>query len=222
MAAFLLLTRRLNISLVLYTLIFFPGVFLHEISHWLMAGMLRVPTGKIKLIPEWTPTGQLRMGSVEAARTDIVRDSLIGAAPMLFGGLVVAWIGYIQLGLDELWALMAQDPAAFTQGLGAVYAQKDFWLWFYLLFVVSSTMLPSASDRYAWRPLILTVAMLLGLALFAGAGPWMLANLAPLVNSTLRAVAAVFGISLVVHAALLIPVYLFRRLLNHLTGLRVA
>ena len=50
----------------------------------------------------------------------------------------------------------------------------------------------------------------------------MLQNLAPWLDGRLRAVAVVFSISAVVHLALLLPVVLLRKLLNRLTGLRVA
>jgi hypothetical protein len=36
-AVFLLLTRRGDLALVLYSMLFFPGVLLHEASHYLMA-----------------------------------------------------------------------------------------------------------------------------------------------------------------------------------------
>jgi len=90
-----------------------------------------------------------------------------------------------------------------------------------LTFVVSSMMLPSESDRRAWLPLLLFGGVLAVLALVAGAGEWMLANLAPLVNRAFSASAAVFGISALVHALLLVPTILVRLLLNRVTGLRV-
>jgi hypothetical protein len=94
-------------------------------------------------------------------------------------------------------------------------------LWFYLTFTVSSTMLPSTADRRAWLPVTLTLVTLLGLALLAGAGPWMLAHIAVPFNQAMHAVAGVFAISLSTNTAALLPVWLIRRLLNRLTGLEV-
>ncbi len=34
---FYLLTRRLDVAIILFAIIFFPGVLLHELSHFLMA-----------------------------------------------------------------------------------------------------------------------------------------------------------------------------------------
>ena len=54
-----------------------PGVFLHEFSHILMAEMLRVPTGELKLKPE-IKDGHLTLGSAQIAATDPLRLTLIG------------------------------------------------------------------------------------------------------------------------------------------------
>jgi len=37
----------------------------------------------------------------------------------------------------------------FWLGIRALPSVKDFYLWFYLAFAVSSTMMPSQSDRHA-------------------------------------------------------------------------
>jgi hypothetical protein len=94
-------------------------------------------------------------------------------------------------------------------------------LWFYLTFATSSTMLPSSSDRRAWLPLSLVAALLLGISLLAGAGPWMLIHLTPPLNQFMRVVAAIFGISLAIHSILLLPFWVLRKLLSRITGLDV-
>jgi hypothetical protein len=220
-AVFLLLTRRMEAALIIFSIIFFPGVLIHELSHWLAARLLGVRTGKIWLIPERMPDGRLRMGYVETARAGLVRDALIGLAPLLAGGAFVAYAGLVALELDALWGSVFRDAVVFRATAAAVYARPDFWLWFYLLFVVSSMMLPSESDRAAWGPLALFAGILLGLALLAGAGAWMLATLAPLTNRLFGAGAAVFGMSLLAHGLLLLPVALARRLLSRAMGWEV-
>ncbi len=219
---FFLLTRKLNVALVIFSIIFFPGVLIHELSHWVMARILGVRTGKIWLIPERTPEGNLRMGYVETQKADLIRDALIGVAPLLVCGLFVGYAGLSKLNLDVIWlGMSAGQVEQIGDLLRMVYGQPDFWLWFYLIFVVSSMMLPSESDRQAWMPMFVFALLLVGVALVAGAGGWMLANLAPWVNRLFAASAAVFGISVLVHLLLLVPVVLFRKLLNNVTGLRV-
>ena len=219
---FLLITRRPDLSLALFSLLFFPGVFLHEASHFIMSRLLGVPTGRVSLIPRPMENGRLLLGYVETGRTDIFRDAVIGMAPLLTGGLCVALTGMRGLDLDHLWtAIVSDGGVAFTDALKAVAQRPDFWLWFYLTFVISSTMLPSASDRRAWLPLVLVLGSLLGVVLLAGAGPWLVEHLAPALNSLLRALAAVFGISVVVHALILIPVWALRKLISKVTRLQV-
>lgn len=217
-SVFLLLVRRAEIAVAIFSLFLLPGVILHEGSHYLMARLLGVKTGRFSIIPRPLGQGRLQLGFVETVPADPLRDALIGAAPLLSGGLFVAYAGLARLGLTSVWDSLALSD---WQALPAVVHQPDFWLWFYLLFAVSSTMLPSAADRRAWLPLSLALALLVGIGLLAGAGPWLAAHLAQPFNQVLRAVAVVFGISVVVHLVLLLPVFLIRRALNLLTGLEV-
>jgi hypothetical protein len=231
-AVFLILTRSPQIAMTLFSLLFFPGVFLHEASHYIMAVLLRVRVGKVSLIPQVItapdPSGgaknsRLQLGYVETAKTDFLRDSLIGAAPLITGSLFVIFASLNRLHLGGAWnSLIATDFSAFWPQLTAVTQTADFWLWFYLVFSVSSTMLPSASDRRGWWTLAAVFIVLLALALLSGAGPWMLAQLAPAFNQGMRALAGVFAVTAVVHAILTIPVWLLEKLFSKLTGLQVA
>jgi len=207
-AIFLLLTGNLKIALLLFSFIFLPGVLLHELSHFIMAKLLQVRTGKFSLSPQNLEDGRLQLGYVETARTDLVRDALIGIAPLVAGGLFVIFAGLTRLNLDQLWQdVVVQSNLDFGSALRLATGRPDFWLWFYLIFTVSSTMLPSASDRRAWKPLALIFLLLAGFSLAAGAGPWLVANVLPLLNRGLRVLALVFGISLATHLTLLFPVW---------------
>lgn len=222
-AVFLILSRRAGVTQVVFAILFFPGVLLHELSHFLMAKLLGVQTGRFSLTPRSMPDGRLQLGAVETASGGVVRDALVGAAPLISGCLFVAYTAIFRMHLLPLWDfLRSGDWNAFWGGASGVPALPDFWLWFYLTFTVSSTMLPSASDRHAWLPSGLIVASLIGVALLAGAGQWMLVNLAPPVNSFLRALALIFGWSAALHALLLLPVFLLHQLMAKLTGVDVA
>ena len=221
--ALLLITRHQVASMWIFSLLFLPGVALHELSHFLAAQLLMVRTGKLSLIPQIMPGGQLRMGYVETAPADWLRDSLIGVAPLLSGGAVIAYLGSSRLGLPPVVTAFGQGNwDALWLSLLAIPQQNDFWLWFYLAFAVSSTMLPSASDRRAWLPLILIVVGLAAAALLAGAGPWLLAALSAPLNRLFEVLTTVFGFSLALHLILLVPAIVLRRLLNRVTGLTVA
>lgn len=221
-AILLISTRSPGITVGVFALIFFPGVFLHELSHLLAAKLLWVPTGGFSLIPQTMPDGRLQLGYVEAAESDILRDSLVGAAPLITGTLLVAFVALERLHLLIMWeALRNGQWSLFLLGLQTLPLVPDFWLWFYLTFAVSSTMMPSESDRHAFLPLGLVAGGLVILALVAGAGPWMLANLAGPLNDFLRGTALVLLVSIVIHAILIVPFWLIHKLLTRLTGLDV-
>lgn len=222
-AVLLILTRRPALTIGLFSFLFFPGVALHETSHFLMARLLGVRTGRFSLLPKMLPDGKLRMGYVETNATDFLRDALIGAAPLLAGGACVAYIGISRLGLAPLsGAIQTNAWSSLNEMLLQLPRQPDFWLWFYLTFTISSTMFPSASDRRGWLPVGLITLSLTGIALLAGAAPWMAKNLAPVLNTVLSSLATVFAISLLPHIALALPVGLLRRIISRVTGITIS
>jgi hypothetical protein len=221
-AVLLLLTRRGDISTALFAVLFFPGVLLHETSHFIMARFLRVRTVNFSLIPKPQPDGKLQLGYVETDRTDLLRDALIGAAPLIAGGVFVAYAGLHMLGLGTLWEpFRSLDLTMLADRTIALSNQPDFWLWLYLAIAVSSTMLPSASDRRAWMPISIVLILLTALAIVAGAGPWLEENGLRFITRALRAVAIVFGLSLVLQFIILVPTWGLRKVISRLTNLRV-
>jgi hypothetical protein len=219
----LILTRDTRLTMGIFSILFLPGVFLHELSHFLMAKILRVRTGKFSVFPQSLPDGRLQLGYVETVRSDVVRDSLIGAAPLIVGTLFVAYVAIEHLQMRVLWDVFRNGQFnLFWMGVRALPNVRDFYLWFYLAFAVSSTMMPSESDRHAWLELVIAVGVLMMIALLAGAGPWMLSNVAPYINNFLSSVAVIFGLSAFVHVLLILPTALTHKLLARLTGVDVA
>ncbi|MFN2196697.1 MAG: hypothetical protein ACK2UW_11310 [Anaerolineales bacterium] len=221
-AVLLLITRRGDIASALFAVLFFPGVLLHETSHFVTARLLGVKTVNFSLIPSSQPDGRLRLGYVETAKTDLFRDAAIGAAPMFAGGVFVAYAGLQMLGLGSFLDIVRQNNPVFVlDEFFALTRQPDFWLWFYLTIAVSSTMLPSNSDRRAWPPLIAIMLAALGIGLVAGAGPWLMDNLGPYVIQGFRVATIVMGVSLFLQLIFLVPVWGLRLTISKLTKLRV-
>jgi hypothetical protein len=222
-AVFLILTRDTRLTMGIFSMIFLPGVFLHELSHFVVAKILRVRTGKFSIFPQSLPDGRLQLGYVETVRSDIVRDSLIGAAPLIVGTLFVAYVAIYHLQMRVLWdAFRNGQFDLFWLGVRALPQVPDFYLWFYLAFAVSSTMMPSESDRHAWLELVISIGVLVGIALLIGAGPWILTNIAPRISDFLSAVAVIFGLSAFVHILLIMPTAILHRLLARATGVDIA
>ena len=221
-SVFLIISRDARVTMTIFQLIFLPGVFLHEGSHFLMAKLLGVPTGRFSILPRPLPNGRLQLGYVETARSDIVRDSLIGAAPLITGTVLVAYIAFYHLEMQVLLdVLRAGQLNLFWMGARSLPAVEDFYLWVYLAFAVSSTMMPSESDRHAWLELVIAVGILFSLVLLVGAGPWMWNNIAPLISNFLASVAVIFGLSAIIHVVLVLPTALFHKLLARVTGVDV-
>jgi hypothetical protein len=83
-----LLTRSKNWAMRITSITLLPGTVVHELSHWFIAELLRVPTGEIDFMPKFDEENGIRMGSVAIAKKDLFRRAVIGIAP-LFSGLVV-------------------------------------------------------------------------------------------------------------------------------------
>lgn len=155
-----LITGHPTVALWIFFLIFLPGTLVHELSHWLVAKLLGVPTGRIVIWPQAKRDGSLWLGAIQVGRADPLRSSLIGIAPLISGSLLVALIGaHLQLGaLGD--ALVSGRWEAVWEALAHSVNLPDFWLWVYLLFAIANRMLPSPADREAWKPVIAFLILL--------------------------------------------------------------
>jgi len=222
-AIFLLLTKRIDLSILLFSIVFLPGVLLHEISHYLTAKLLRVPTGRFSVLPRPLPEGKLQLGYVETYKTDVFRDALIGFAPLVTGMTVIALISYFHFEIiPSTDTIKIAGMNIIMDTFFRVYNQSDFWLWFYFIFVISSTMYPSASDRRSWLSMIVLLLVILLFFILLGAGPWMIDVLIPGFNEILLGLSIILGISALIHVVFLIPSWLIRLIITRATGLRVA
>ena len=216
----LLLTHDLGITIGIFSFLFLPGVLLHELSHFFAAKILRVKTGRFSVIPKVLPNGKVQLGYVEVAVTDFVRDSIVGVAPLISGMVVILLVAQYIFGLPIL-ATEQVGPRHIPHLWGAVVNAPDAWVWVYLVFAVSTTMMPSESDRHAWYPLLLFSAGIFGLAVMAGAGDWLKSTIATPFSNFSRTAAFLFGLCNILHLAFLLPIILFQGLVSRLTGYQV-
>jgi len=77
-------TRSQSATIHILSFLFLPGVILHELAHWFVAGMLLVPTGEMEFVPQ-IQGNSVKLGSVAIGKTDPFRRFLIGVAPLLVG-----------------------------------------------------------------------------------------------------------------------------------------
>ncbi len=121
------ITKKQTVTIYLLSILFMPGVIVHELSHMLMAGMLMVPVGHMEFIPQ-IHGNSVKLGSVAIAKTDPLRRFLIGVAPILIGLTVIFSIYFF---------LFANTLVIFSW-------QTLLFLW--VLFEVGNTMFSSRKD----------------------------------------------------------------------------
>jgi hypothetical protein len=161
-----LITGDGQIAMVLYFVLMLPGVLIHELSHALAARLLGVKVRHLSIGVRRKRRGsQVALGSVEVAGTDPIRASLIGLAPLISGCAAILIINSQVFGLD---AQAGFSLSRLWQELQSAYYVPDFWLWVFLVFAISNTMLPSAADRRAWGIALLFLAFMGALVYFSG------------------------------------------------------
>jgi hypothetical protein len=116
------------------SVIFLPGVIIHELSHLLTAIILFVRVGDMEFMPKREGDG-LKLGSVEIARTDPLRRSLIGFAPVFVGFLLVVGVVYF-----------FTSNFLFFQNKNIYIFIAAIFVLVYLLFAISNTMFASRRD----------------------------------------------------------------------------
>src|SRR4030065_2763739 len=154
-----------NGGLYLYTLIFLPGIMIHEMAHFMTAAVLGVKPGKIHLFPRPATKHQeaVALGSVQVAKVDAFRSSLIGAAPFLTGSTIIYLIVNSQLlkfnSLNHLVESLTNRP---------IYEIILRLIYLYLLFCIGNTMFSSKEDTRSWPLLVILALTLIVLAYFTG------------------------------------------------------
>lgn len=82
------LTRNKHLTIIFIATLFLPGTIIHELSHALCAGLLGIRVGTIEFMPQ-IEGEHVKLGSVQVAKSDPIRRFLIGAAPFLFGTIIM-------------------------------------------------------------------------------------------------------------------------------------
>jgi hypothetical protein len=219
----LLLGGNRDIAIIIYFLVMLPGILLHEVSHWVMAHLLGLRTGKVSIGPRKGSGGKVQLGSVQIARSDPFRESMVGLAPLLAGSGLVLLIGAVVFDLRTLsQAFVIGDVGWFLELMVSFVKVPDFWLWLYLIFAISNAMLPSESDRRAWLPLAIFLAIIAAVMAIVGWTPQMPASVVDRVVGAVQYLDTAFLITLVIDLIFAGFIFGFERLLNFLTGNQVA
>ena len=217
----LLATGKPDAAVTLYHTVTFPGVLLHELSHWLAARLLLVRTGRFVIWPERDKRG-VRLGYIEVEKPDPLRGALIGAAPVVVGLLALLGIADKALNLGDLAAaLPSADLAVIRPAVERLARAPDFWVWLYLIFAIANTMMPSPEDRQSWPAFIAGVAVVALFMLAAGFGGMLLNALAGPVTAALNLLAGLFAVVFALNLGVMALVWAAEFVGTRATGRRV-
>jgi hypothetical protein len=217
-----LATGRKTWAIILYAIVLFPGVLLHELSHWLMAGILGVKTGAFSVLPKLKPDGSIQLGYVEyykSQRLGPIRESLVGSAPLISGTAVVLLIAFRIFNVTTFGeALQTGDAAILIEAVNMLFETGDFLLWLYLLFAVSNAMMPSASDRRAWPAFILIMGITAVILYIIGLQELLLIGLAGPVATVFGYLALAFSLIIGVNLFSIFLIYCIEWILSRIKG----
>lgn len=221
----LLLVGRPEWAIVVYAVLLFPGVLLHEVSHWLTATLLGVRTGGVSLLPRRQPDGTLQLGYVEYYKGPTVgpiRESLIGAAPLVAGTAVILLIGYRIFGVTSVAeAIQSGDVSVLADAMAQLLATPNVFVWLYLIFAVSNAMLPSKSDRHAWPAFLVITGIVTIAVAFLGRDTALFDNLARPVAVLFGYLGTAFSIAIAVDLVCIAVIALAEWILGRLRGASV-
>ena len=217
----LLLTGDRELAVVLYALPLMPGILLHEVSHAVVAKLLGARVGRVSVRP--TLAGErIRLGFVPVEETDAVRASLIGLAPLITGSAAILLIGYLAFDIGAMQqALIQADWSSTVRSLTGMLEARDAWLWLYLIFAISNTMLPSESDRRSWMPIVLFLILAGAIAWIAGLGPAIVNRIGQPVDLATRWLVVVYGFTIVADSPFVLLIALVERIATRTRGVRV-
>lgn len=173
----------------IYYIFFFPGVFLHEVIQYLVAGALNVPIKKIQAYPKAQENGTLRFDFVSIKPTDPVRASIIGGVPFIIAAFLVYTISTSIIDLHSIVAAFsANNSKAVTTSFQDLVNTPNFWFWLYLLFVISNGMIPTKEDRQGWWLILAVIGGLTLILIIIGSDQVITETLAGPVRENLQLV----------------------------------
>lgn len=212
------LTGNPGCALRLLFYILLPGVYLHEFSHYLAAKILFVQVKKFDVGIGRAKKQQVSLGSVQIMRSDPIRESLIGAAPFLLGISTILFIVAWGFGVSGDAAASLQH---FSSNASSYAHDWTTWLDLYLIFAVSTAMIPSESDRQPWGFVLAVGGALIVLLFLLGWVPQVPPAVVLLARQILDALTFALGIAVIVNGSVAIALWVLELTVERINGKRI-
>ncbi len=201
--------KRYETTTILYYAFFLPGVFLYELSYWLMAGLLNVRADRAIVWPEKQEIGELKLNFVQLApKAGQLRTAIITITPFITGLLLVSVISNNILNVQEFLSLLNNGYLVdLTAAINQFTSAQDFWLWLYITFAISNTSMPSMKDLRGLRGVMIAGGVIVGILFMLGVGneaivTFLAGTVTDVLNNLAGILAVIIGVDLFMVAVL--------------------
>lgn len=217
-----LVTKQYQTTTILYYAFFLPGILLNQLTVWMVAGLLNVRADRSIAWPQKQEIGELKLNFVQLSKnTDSFRTALINTAPLVIG---MALIWHIANNLLNLPAFLTSLGGTGLLGdvAGAVSkltTAPDFWLWFYIAFTISNTMMPKFHSLRGWRVVLVALAIIAVILFLVGAGNQVVvSNMSVPLTESLNALSSILAIMVGLDIVMLAILGSLESLIERITG----
>lgn len=193
-----LVTKQYQTTTILYYAFFLPGIILNQLVFWLAAGFLNVSADRTIAWPEKQEIGELKLDFIRLSKNvSPLRFAIISTAPLLVG-MIAVW--HIANNILNVPLFLAEaNRGGFLVNISTALSHftnaPDFWIWVYLAFTISNTMMPNFANLRGWRIVLLIIGGLIAALYVVGAGDQVvMENLRGPVTNALNSLSSVFAI----------------------------
>jgi hypothetical protein len=167
-----LVTKQYQTTTIVYYAFFLPGIILHELVYWFVAGFLNIRADRSIVWPEKQEIGELKLNFIKLAKNvGQIPLAIISTAPLLVGLTAVAFIANNRMDFQGFIATLGSGFFdELTAALSHLTSTPDFWIWIYLVFTISNTMWPDVSKLRGWRVILGVISAIGGVLIIIGAG----------------------------------------------------
>ncbi len=217
-----LVTKQYQTTTILYYAFFLPGIILNQFIFWLVAGFLNVAAERSIAWPQKQEIGELKLDFIRLSKNvGPLRFAVISTAPLLVGLFAVWQIANNVLNVPIFLAEL--NVGGFLGNLSAALAHftnaPDFWIWVYIAFAISNTMMPNFANLRGWRIVLGIFGALIAALYILGAGDQVVMNnLRGPVTDALNSLSSVFAIIIGLDVFMVLVLGTMEAIIERLTG----
>lgn len=215
-----LVTKQYQTTTILYYAFFLPGIIINQAVFWLGAGLLNVSAERSISWPEKQEIGELKLDFIRLSKNvGAVRFAIISTIPLLVGMAAVWHIANNILNMPLIWAEVNRGSLGAGEALTRLTTAPDFWIWIYLAFSISNTMMPNFANLRGWRIILGIIGVLIVAVYALGAGDQIIMNnLRGPVTDALNSLSTIFAITIAINLFVVSVLGTIEAIIERITG----